>query len=146
MAATYLNLNVHIVFATKGRAPMIGNAWLDDLHAYLGGIARNLGAVPLAVGGVADHIHLLVSLKSTHCVADLVREIKKGSTAWARDKYHAFEWQVGYGAFSVSAGGVPATVTYIAGQAEHHRLISSAEELRAILAEHGVEFDERFFE
>jgi REP element-mobilizing transposase RayT len=100
----------------------------------------------MIVGGVADHIHLLLSLRATHAVADLVREIKKASSNWAAGQCSAFAWQTGYAAFSVSASEVPRVTAYIATQEEHHRKLSSAEELRLLLAEHGVEFDERFFE
>src|SRR6185369_14552224 len=92
MASTYLSLNVHIVFATKGRAPMIVSDWRDALHAYIAGTVRDLGASAYAVGGVADHVHILAAIKSTHCVADLVRETKKASRAWARERYDRFSW------------------------------------------------------
>lgn len=80
MASTYVSLRVHLVFATKGRQPTISNDWRGRLHAYLGGTLRGLGATLLAVGGVADHVHLLVGIRTTHAVADLVRETKKAST------------------------------------------------------------------
>jgi putative transposase len=146
MASTYLALNVHIVFATRGRAPMIAEAWRADLHAYIGGTIRGLGAVPIIVGGVADHVHLLVGLRGTHAVAALVREIKKASHAWAGQRFRRFGWQEGYGAFSVSPGDTDRLVAYIANQDERHRRVSSQEELRALMAEAGLEYDERFFE
>ncbi len=146
MASTYLSLNVHVVFATKGRKPTIDPAWRRDLHAYIGGTVRGLGAVPIAVGGVADHVHLLAGFRATQCVADVVREIKKASSVWAADQSSGFAWQVGYGAFSVSPTQVPSVVAYIAEQEEHHRRVSSAEELRALLLEYGIPCDERFFE
>lgn len=125
---------------------MIGDAWRTDLHAYLGGTVRGLGASPVIVGGVADHVHILVGLRGNHAISDLVREVKKASTAWARQHYHAFAWQGGYGAFSIAFGDVPRVVAYIANQEEHHRTVSSADELRTIMAEFGVEFDEQYFE
>ncbi len=146
MASTYLSLNVHIVFATKGRAPMIGGDWRSDLHSYIGGAARGLGATPLAVGGVADHVHLLVGLRTTHAVTDLVREIKKASSTWSSDRYDGFAWQEGYAALTVGPSDIRRLVAYIGKQEEHHRKVSSAEELRALLEEFGVPYDERFFE
>lgn len=146
MASTYLALNVHIIFATKGRAPMIGAEWRDDLHAYVGGTVRGLGAIPSAVGGVSDHIHLLAGLRGTHAVADLVREVKKASQTWAGERFPGFRWQEGYAAFSVGPGDVGKVAAYIANQEEHHRQVSSADELRTLMAEFGIEFDERFFE
>jgi putative transposase len=145
MSSTYLNLNVHIIFATKGRAPTIADDWRQDLHAYIGGTLKTLGARPQIVGGVADHVHLLVGLKSTHSVADLAREVKKVSSVWAADRYAAFSWQAGYAAFSIGAERISNVTTYIANQERHHRKLSSADELRQLLAEEGIEYDERFF-
>lgn len=125
---------------------MIGDPWRQDLHRYIGGTLNGLDAKPMIVGGVADHVHLLASLRATHAVANLVREVKKSSTTWAASQYSNFAWQVGYAAFSVSVAEVPRVTAYIANQEEHHRKVSSADELRLLLAEHGVSFDERFFE
>ncbi len=100
----------------------------------------------MIIGGVEDHVHVLTSLKATHAIADLVREVKKASSAWASSHYSSFGWQTGYAAFSVSASAVPQVTAYIAGQEEHHRKVTAADELRQLLAEHGVEFDEKFFE
>ncbi len=146
VASAYLALNVHIVFATKGRAPMIAAAWRSDLHAYIGGTVRGLGAIPTIVGGVADHVHMLAGLRGTHAVADLVREVKKASHGWCCERFAGFKWQEGYGAFSVSPLDVSKIAAYIANQEEHHRRVSSADELRAIMAEHEIEYDDRFFE
>ncbi len=90
MASAHLALNVHIIFATKGRAPMIADAWRDDLHAYVGGTVRGLGAIPTSVGGVADLVHLLAGLRGNHAVSDLVREVKKASTVWAKERFAGF--------------------------------------------------------
>lgn len=125
---------------------MIAPEWRSDLHAYIGGTVRGLGATPTIVNGVADHVHLLVGLRGTHAVADLVREVKKASHSWASERFRGFQWQDGYAAFSVSPSDVGRVTAYIANQEEHHRTVSSVDELRALLAEFGVEFDERFFE
>jgi len=146
VASTYLSLNVHVIFATKGRRPLIADEWRGDLHAYLGGTLRGLGAHPFAIGGVADHVHLLAGLRGIHAVADLVREVKKASSSWASARAPGFAWQEGYAALSVRAEDVCAVADYIGRQEEHHRRLSSAEELRQILAEAGVEVDERFFD
>ena len=125
---------------------MVGDGWRQDLHNYLGATLRALGAKPIVVGGVADHVHLLGSIKPSHAVSDLVREIKKSSSSWAAERYPGFGWQVGYAAFSVGVGDVERVTGYIARQEEHHRNVSSADELRRLLGENGIEFDERFFE
>ena len=105
MASTYLSLHFHIVFGTKNRVPSIRDAWIEDLHKYLGGIVSGLAGFPQGTGGVADHVHLLVGLKATHCLSDFVRELKKASSVWVRDKMKVadFEWQTGYAAFTVGA-------------------------------------------
>lgn len=148
MASTYLNLWVHVVFAVKHRQPLIADAWRDRLHAYLGGVLNGLGAVPLAIGGTADHVHLLIGFRATHAVADLIRETKKASTSWVRAETPAqtFSWQEGYAAISVGSEGRSAVKAYILNQEAHHRTHTSAEELRALLEEAGIPIDERFFE
>jgi REP element-mobilizing transposase RayT len=146
VASTYTNLLVHIVFATKGRSPRIKAEWDKDLHAYIGGIIRRLGATPLAIGGVADHVHVLALLKATHNVADLVREVKKGSSDWANKKCRGFAWQIGYAALSVGRRERDAVVAYVLNQEEHHKRESSADELRRILDECGIVYDPRYFE
>jgi REP element-mobilizing transposase RayT len=146
VASTYTNLLVHIVFATKGRVPTIREEWGKDFHAYVGGIVRRLGATPIAVGGVAEHVHVLALLKATQNVADLVREVKKGSSDWANTRGNGFAWQVGYAALSVGRRERDAVVAYVHNQEEHHKRESSADELRRILEECGIEYDPRYFE
>lgn len=146
MASTYLSLRIHAIFATRGRAPSIAAEWKEDLHAYIGGTLRGLGAYPIAIGGTADHIHFLAGIRATHCVADLIREVKKSSQAWAEKRWQGFHWQEGYAALSVSQGDVSGIAEYIARQEKHHRAVSSQDELRRILDEYGIEYDERFFE
>src|SRR5258706_16402439 len=104
MASTYLSLHYHLVFGTKHREPIIAADWRSRLHDYLGGTIRGLGGFPEGVGGVADHVHLLVGLKATHCLADVMRELKKASSVWVHEEIgEAFAWQEGYAAFTVSA-------------------------------------------
>ena len=146
MASTYFSLHVHVVFYTERRVPSIVTAWRDDLHAVLGGIARRLEVKPVQIGGVADHVHLLLGMKATHCVSDVVREVKKVSSAWAGEHHRGFSWQTGYGAFSVGRTEIDRIVAYIANQEQHHRKVSAVDELRALLGQHGIEIDERFFE
>ena len=86
MASTHLSLHYHIVFSTKDRAAMIVPAWRDRLHAFLGGVIKQLEGIPQAVGGVADHVHILMGLGATHCLADVMREIKTVSSRWVHDE------------------------------------------------------------
>jgi len=148
MASTYLSLHYHIIFSTKERRAWIAPDWRSRLHEYLGGTVRGLDGVPEAVGGVADHVHLLVGLRATHTLADFVRELKKSGTAWVREGglEPAFTWQEGYAAFTVSPTARPQVKSYIANQEEHHRQRSYIEELKALLEAAEVEYDPRYLE
>lgn len=148
MGSTYLSLHFHVVFGTKGRERCIDGAWRRRLHEYVGGTIRGLGAIPEAVGGVEDHVHLLVGLRATQCLADLVREVKKASSVWVRDEVGVprFGWQEGYSGFTVSPGARVAVRRYIEGQEEHHRKLSFHEELVSMFRRAGIPFEERFLE
>jgi REP-associated tyrosine transposase len=146
MSSTHLSLHYHVVFGTKNREPWIDLAWRDRLHAYLGGVIREMDGVPEAVGGMADHVHLLIGLKSTHRLADVLRDLKRASSEWVHVNIPlpAFSWQEGYGAFTVSASNREEVAAYIGRQAEHHRKRTFREEYMEFLVKSGVEFDERF--
>jgi putative transposase len=146
MPSTHLSLHFHIVFSTKERRAFIDASWSGRLHAYLGGAVRTSGAVPEAVGGTADHVHLLMGLRATHRLADVVRDIKTASSEWVHHevKQWVFSWQEGYGAFTVSASQLGLLSRYIANQPEHHRKKSFQEEYREMLVKSGVVFDERY--
>ena len=148
MASTYLSLHYHLVFATKNRDAVIVPEWRVRLHEYLGGVVSGLAGFPQGVGGVADHVHLLVGLKATHCLADVLRELKKASSVWVHEQIglRTFAWQEGYAAFTVSATARAGVQQYIANQEEHHRARSSQDELLDMLAKAGTEYDRRYFE
>lgn len=148
MANTYTSLNFHFIFSTKNRKPFLESSWRERLHEYLGGSTRGLGGTALQVGGVEDHVHLLVSLKPTLCIADYMQEIKKSSSTWVHDvmRERDFHWQEGYSAFSVSASAVESVRRYIMGQDEHHRRRSFRDELRSFLKKSGVRFEERYLD
>lgn len=148
MASTYLSLHYHLVFSTKNREPWIDASWRPRLHEYLGGTLQGLGGFPEGVGGVADHVHILVGLKATHCLADVMRELKKAATIWVRLEMGiaSFSWQDGYAAFSVSATSRPAVRGYIANQEEHHRVKSFREELLEMLNKAGIEYDPKYLD
>jgi len=148
MPSTYLSLHYHIVFSTKERVPLIDAEWRSRLHEYLGGTVNGLSGFTEGVGGVADHVHLLVGLKSTHCLADFMRELKKASSIWVHDEIGAkkFAWQEGYAAFTVSPTAREAVGNYIARQEEHHRTRSFREELIDLLKKAGVEYDPRYLD
>lgn len=148
MASTYLSLHYHIVYSTKNREPLIRPEWRTRLYEYLGGTVNGLGGQPQGVGGVADHVHLLVGLKATHCLADFLRELKKSSSAWMHEEIRltTFAWQEGYAAFTVSAPSRPSVQNYIANQVEHHRVKSFREELEEMLKKAGVAYDRRYLD
>ena len=146
MSSTHLSLHYHLVFGTKNHEPVITPAWRDRLHTYLGGVIRTLDGVPESVGGVSDHVHLLIGLRATHTLADVLRETKSVSSAWAHVDVgvSSFAWQEGYGAFTVSASQLEDVRAYIQGQDEHHRTRTFRDEYLMLLQRSGVEFDERY--
>ena len=145
MSSTHLSLHYHITFSTKERRRMIADPWRSDLHAYLGGIIRNMNAIPEIINGTGDHVHILAGLKATHTLAEILRQIKRGSSVWIHQHgIQKFEWQEGYAAFTVSPSQVDAVKRYIANQEEHHRKKTFEEEYVELLRLSGVEFDERY--
>jgi len=142
MGSTYYSLHYHWVCATKERRPFIRADWQGRLHEYLGGTVRGLGGVPLQMGGAQDHVHALIGLKPTHCLADFVRELKKATSVWTASHHEPqFAWQEGYSVFTVSASQMEAVSRYIAGQEEHHRRRDFVEELKELLQKHRVQYD-----
>ncbi len=141
MGSTFLSLHYHIIFSTKERRPFLRDAWRAKMHEYLGGTVRGLGGIPEAIGGVADHVHLLVGLRATHCLADFMQELKKATSLWAKDHHEPeFAWQEGYAAFTVSYTHVDPVKQYIRTQEEHHRQADFLEELKRLLEKNGVEY------
>lgn len=145
MASTFLSLHFHLVFGTKDRRPLIRSEWRGEFHEYLGGTIRGLGGIPECVGGVEDHVHLLLGLKATHRLADFVREVKKASSVWAAGNHEPeFAWQDGYAAFTVSPSQRGRVCSYITNQEEHHRKLGFREELTRLLEKTGVRFDPQY--
>ena len=146
MSSTHLSLHCHLIFGTKNHEPLIAPAWRSRLHAYMGGILSSLDTVPEIVGGVEDHVHILAGLRATHCLADVLREIKSASSRWVHEEIRlpTFAWQEGYGAFTVSASQCETVRRYIAGQEEHHRTHTFKEEYLEFLQKSGVIFDPRY--
>jgi REP element-mobilizing transposase RayT len=146
MASTHLSLHYHVVFSTKNRLPVISSTWRERLHAYLGGVLKNLNAVPEAIGGTNDNVHILFGLRATHCLADVVRDLKSTSSRWMHQEIRDYsaEWQDGYGAFTVGAPQCADVCDYIVRQEEHHRKRTFQEEYVDFLRRGLVEFDERY--
>jgi REP element-mobilizing transposase RayT len=146
MPHSYLSNLMHCVFSTKERHTFITPQMQQRLWPFIGGIAKENGMKALAIGGVADHVHVLLSLPATMPVAKAMQLIKGGSSKFVRETFpdmRNFAWQEGYGAFSISLSHVEQTIAYIQRQAEHHRKKTFEEEFRAFLRKHSIEYDER---
>ncbi len=132
------NVLVHLVFGTKSREESIPPDILEKLWAYLSGIGKNTGMPVLQAGGITDHVHLLAVLPTETSIAKAVQVFKANSSRWIREQGHAFQWQEGYGAFSVSASNREAVIRYIANQAEHHAKRSYKEEIGIMFQKSGT--------
>jgi len=144
---TYTKLSYHIVLGTKHRQPSIDPAWRDELYAYMGGIVREEGCQLIDAGGMPDHVHLPVIAKPVVAVSHLLMKMKANSSHWVSTTKTApakFEWQEGYGAFTVSESQIPAVKQYIANQEEHHRKLAFQDEFAMLLERHGIDFDRRY--
>jgi REP-associated tyrosine transposase len=147
MANTYTSLNYHLVFSTKNREAWLVEAVRERLWPYLGGIARENEMKPIEIGGMADHVHILVSIPASMALSKAVQLIKGGSSLWVKKSFPnmaGFAWQDGYGAFTVSESQLGTVRDYISRQPEHHRTKTFAEEYKGFLKRHHIEFDERY--
>ena len=147
MANTYTQLYTHIVFHTKSTGIIMRDEDLQRVFQYIGGIIREEGAIPFAIGGVADHVHILLSLPKTVALSDLMRVIKAKSSKWLRrldSYYEPFSWQDGYGAFSVSPSLIKRTTKQSSTQAEHHKNKTYRDEYKGILDGYGIKYDEQY--
>ena len=147
MAHSFTSSLYHCVFSTKGRQCSISGDLQARLWPFMGGIARENRMKAIAIGGVEDHVHLLLSIPSTLSIAMALQVIKGGASKWVHEtfpQHQGFAWQEGYGAFSLGISQVEGTITYIESQAEHHRRSSFQEEFLAFLKKHGIEYDERY--
>ena len=148
--STYSQIYIQIVFAVKNRQALIANSWQEELYKYVTGIVQNKGQKMLAINGMPDHIHILIGMKPSCCLSDLVREIKKSSNSFVKEKEfskYKFEWQEGFGAFSYSHSSLDNVIGYIKNQKEHHKRRSFKEEYIDFLEKFQIEFkDEYLFE
>lgn len=144
---SYISSYFHCVFSTKERRSIITPELRERLWPFLGGIARQNQMKAIEVDGVADHVHILLSLPSTMAISKAMQLIKGGSSKWTHEtfpEHRGFAWQEEYGAFSVSVSQLDKTVEYIRGQEAHHRKITFQEEFLALLKKHRIEYDERY--
>ena len=149
MGSTYTQIYYHIVFSTKERMPALTKDRREDLFRYIWGIIKNKQSHLYRIGGVEDHIHILTSLHPTVALAAFVKAIKVGSNEWIKESrvFPAFtHWQDGYSAFTQSQNEKDRVIEYIKGQEEHHSKESFRDELRRLLKEAGIEFEEKYLE
>lgn len=135
------------MFAVKYRQGLWVPAWQEDLFRYITGVVQEHGHKLLAIGGVADHIHLALGLRAFQAPAELVQLIKQGSARWINDARLTpgrFAWQEGYGVFSHSRSPLPDLCRYIENQEAHHRKVTFRDEYRLMLQRFEVEYDERY--
>jgi putative transposase len=147
MAHSFTSNLYHCIFSTKDRRKTITPDLEGRLWPYLGGIARENNMKALAVGGIADDLHILLSLPSTLDIAKAMQLIKGNSSKWVHDTFpdlRTFSWQEGYGGFSIGVSQINVTVAYIQNQKKHHRQTTFEEEFLKIIQRHGIEYDERF--
>ena len=150
MAGTFSQIYIQIVFAVKNRDALIRPEWESELFKYITGIVQNKEQKMLIINGTSNHIHFLIGMKPTCCMSDLVREIKKSSNTFIKEKRltrYNFQWQEGYGAFSYSHSALDQVIQYIQQQKEHHKKKTFQKEYIDFLKKFNVDFkDEYLFE
>lgn len=136
MPGTFSQIYIQIIFAVKGRESLIHSSWEEQLYKYITGIVQNKEQKMLAINGMPDHIHFLIGMKPSCCLSDLIREIKKSSNDFIKDKKlckYKFQWQEGYGAFSYSHSNLGNVIAYVMNQKEHHKKKTFKEEYNDFL-------------
>jgi len=147
MANTYTQIHVHAVFSVQNRECIIQKHWKDELYKYITGIVQNNNHKLLAINGMPDHVHLLIGLRPSQSLSDLMQNIKGSSSKWINDKrlvMGRFSWQEGFGGFSYSKSEIDTVIRYIHNQQEHHKRKSFTEEYLEMLNEFNVEYDDRY--
>ena len=147
LMSTYTQIYYHIVFSTKNRQSVLVAGRREKMFRFVWGIIKNKKCRLYRVNGIEDHLHILISLHPTVCLADLVKDIKTGTAKWVKENkmFPGFSnWQTGYGAFTHSHKELDGLVAYIKGQEEHHRTVSFMDELKALLHAEGIAFEERY--
>ncbi len=143
MANTYTQLYVHVVFAVKGRTNLISKKWKEELYKYITGIITNKNQKLMIINGMPDHIHLLIGFKPDCSLSDMVRDIKANSSKFINEKKlipGKFEWQTGFGAFTVGQSQIEKVVNYILTQEEHHKKKTFREEYIEFLNAYQIDF------
>jgi len=147
MSHTYHQLIYHLVWSTKERQPLITPDIQNRLYEYMGGTLRSLACQPLLIGGMPDHVHFCVGIPPTLVPAEIIRSVKVASSKWVSQNFQIdkkFQWQEGYGAFTVGPSSKKAVLKYIKNQETHHKKRDFKEEFLWLLKNHDIEFEEKF--
>lgn len=147
MSGTFSKIYIQIVFAVQGRRSLIQASWEEELYKYITGTITNKGQKLIAINGMPDHIHILIGMKPSCSLSDLVREIKKSSNDFINEKKFCksdFKWQEGFGAFSYSSNDLSRVITYVQNQKIHHKKSTFKEEYHFLLAEYDIAFKEEY--
>ena len=147
MNSTYSQIYIHVVFAVKFRESLIDEEWDERLFQYITGIVENKGQKMLAINGIPNHIHFFLGMKPTCILSDLVREIKKSSTAFIKEQQLSrskFQWQEGYGAFSYGHSQMDKVISYVMGQKAHHKKLTFRDEYVELLKRFNIDFEEKY--
>ncbi len=147
MAHTHTNLTYHVIFSTKDRRPLIGDAFRDRPFGYMGGILDQRDGRLIRTGETADHVHLLFQMPASKSLAEMMRAVKAVSSKWIHETYPdavPFAWQSGCAAFTVSRSAAAKVAAYIENQEEHHRIQTFDDEYKAFLDRHDIKYDDRF--
>ncbi|MEC7840468.1 MAG: IS200/IS605 family transposase [Chlamydiota bacterium] len=139
--------NIHIIFSTKDRLPIISPEIEQDLYSYICGICRTYNCHVYEINGMPDHIHILLEQHRTISVSELIGKIKANSSKWVSGHskgYKNFSWQRGYGYFSVGKQQIDAVRKYVKRQKEHHKKTGFEDEVKSIYTKLKIKFDERY--
>ena len=147
MANTYSQITIQVIFVVKRRECLLKKEIRENLYRYITGIIKNENQKLLAIGGVSDHIHLLIGLKPDKKISELVKEIKANSSRWINENHlinERFEWQSGYAVFSYTNSQQRVLIDYILNQETHHKEKTFREEYVKVLNEFNVEYEEKY--
>ena len=145
MSNTYTQIHVHVVFSVQNRLSLISNSWKDNLYQYITSIIQSNGHKVLAIGGMPDHIHILIGLRPTQALSELMKAVKGDSARWINKNNFVkgqFSWQSGFGAFSYSKSQIPQVIQYIASQEKHHKTTTFLDEYKDMLSKFGIDYNE----
>lgn len=147
MANTYTQIHIQVVFAVKDRSSLITKGWKDRLYQYITSIIQRHGHKVLQINGMPDHLHILIGLRPTESLSELMKEVKQHSSKWINENRFVagrFSWQSGYGAFSYSKAQIPSIIKYIQNQEEHHGKTSFLEEYEGLLTDFDIDFQKEY--